>query len=165
MGIRRDDTEFGPPSEEVDEKLKNFVRGLLTHFGLVSTERVHELAFLSEYDYFDSEYQSITDAEYVPVENGCYSSQIRAAIDELAVDTKGVEKQHVRTPGELVKSIKISSPLDYSGLDDNEIRSIEYIANEYGRIPPDKMKRILKSLAIYYETPIGEVMDFEKYTD
>lgn len=83
----------------------------------------------------------------------------------MTAEIDGVENHHVRTPGEMVKSIKINSSLDYGELDNTEISSIEFIANEYGRIPPDEMKGILNSLAIYVETALGEPMDFESYTD
>lgn len=149
-------------NDETEASVADLVQCLLSHFSHISTERLYKLAFLSEYKYFSDFDRRLTPASYEPVLSGCYSEEVQSAVEKLASEVEDIEKYDAKVGGESIEAIRIKNT-NGCGLDDAGERTVQYISEEYGEMPPDEINSLIRRLDIYQETNVGEVMDFDAY--
>lgn len=160
MAVNEDRDVLDPLAGEMAEDVDTLVRCLLSQFSHISMERLHELAFLSEYKYFYDFGDRITDADYEPALNSVYSAHIQTAVNQIIEDDEGLEMREVRIAGETVPTLKIDGSFQCN-IEDEKKGVIDYIAEEFGEFTPGDMDGVLQGLPPYQEASIGEVIRLE----
>ncbi|WP_152421727.1 hypothetical protein [Haloferax denitrificans] len=151
--------EHGSPATEEVKGVVPLVKCVLRHFNHVSVERIHSLIFLIEVEYFKSHENRITEVEYEPYLSGVFSSSIEEALAEI----DGVEHGEVKIGRDRIKTLKVQSQpqCNLSGEIDELVRET---SKEFGELPPSEILSELKSIQIYRQAKIGEVIEFDSWS-
>lgn len=147
-------------SSNSGSEISNLVKCILKRFNHVSTNRIHKISFLIEYEYFDRTGSKMTNATYYRVMDGCRSDEISLVIEDL--DT--VDHKEVTIAGENIHTIQPGNDIDCNApVEDDEYFAeiADHVIQNYGDISKDEINTILETISIYKNTDLGEEIAFQ----
>lgn len=140
---------------QVDKEIQELLGCILHHFSNISIKRLHNLAFLIEFKYFEDNERRLTNADYRPYLEGVYSDDVDANLDPL----EGVEERKVRISGERVSTLKVNKDFECE-LDEKGREIVDSIVSNYGEMPRNEIQRTIASTKIYEQVDSGEAIEF-----
>lgn len=159
------DVALGYPGNEPEEMsdtesgVQGLVNCIIDRFNRVSTNRIHKIAFILEYEYNHHTGDRITNAEYYRVMDGCRSDSVSKAIENLS----SIERKEVNIAGERVDTIVPKSDIecDFNLHDDDTFDQLaDNVIEICGGIPPEEINEKMESIPPYKRTKLGEKIEF-----
>ncbi|RYJ12712.1 hypothetical protein ELS19_01125 [Halogeometricum borinquense] len=147
-------TGMNGPSKS-DRDIQTLMRCILNHFSCVSVKRLHNLSFLSEYEYYEKQDERLTSARYWKYLEGVHSEEIDGNLEDIA----GIERRRTRINREMIPTLKIKDELE-CGFNKDTQQIISDVVERYGEIPPAEIQRKIADTDPYEDADSGKAIEF-----